>query len=170
MGSCSNRPLLYFFGKSIFKYIILFSNNSRNILNKLLFLGFNVKVKDTTKNRSSWLSRDPEVVKSFSNDPHCGFTYTPKFYYNFINFLSHLYKIDTFKFIRKDISILITSGEADPVGLYGFGVKKLYDFYKKLNFNNVTLKIYKDARHELLNEINKKEVFNDILSWLNKKE
>ena len=69
--------------------------------------------------------------------------------------------------VNNNLPILIISGSNDPVGDQGKGVKKLYNFYRK-NHLNVTLKLYDKARHEILNEINKEEVYNDILNFLNK--
>ena len=34
---------------------------------------------------------------------------------------------------------------------------------------DVRLKLYKDGRHEMLNELNKDEVYADVLAWLNSK-
>jgi alpha-beta hydrolase superfamily lysophospholipase len=62
--------------------------------------------------------------------------------------------------------MLLMSGRMDPVGDYGKGVKKSADFFKKSGFN-VSVKLYEDGRHEMLNEINRDAVFDDILIWLN---
>ncbi|MGL5582900.1 MAG: alpha/beta fold hydrolase, partial [Cetobacterium sp.] len=56
----------------------------------------------------------------------------------------------------------------DPIGLYGLGVKSLYNFYLNLGFSKLSLKLYKDCRHEILNELNKNQVYDDILLWMKK--
>ena len=168
MGSCFERKGITFLGKIIFKSISLLTKNPKKIFNDIIFLGANSKIKDSEKNSSSWLSRDKKTVDTFLKDPCCGFSYTPKFYYNFLNFLSTLYEKNSFNFVNKKTPILIISGESDPIGLYGRGVKSLFNFYKSLGFKNLSLKLYKDSRHEILNEINKDEVYNDILNWINK--
>lgn len=61
--------------------------------------------------------------------------------------------------------MLIASGDADPVGNYGKGVEKVYKRLKAQNCD-VSLKIYEGARHEILNEINRRDVYKDILKWL----
>ena len=53
----------------------------------------------------------------------------------------------------------------DPVGLHKKGVLELVNFYRKEGFKNLNFRLYKDARHELHNEINREEVFGDIRSW-----
>lgn len=59
------------------------------------------------------------------------------------------------------------AGAMDPVGNNGKGIIKLYNMYKSLNIKDVKYKLYKDGRHEMLNEINKEEVMTDIVTWLN---
>ena len=59
------------------------------------------------------------------------------------------------------------SGDSDPVGGNGRDVIKLYNLYRKAGIKDISMKLYKDARHELLNEINKDEVSRDIIMWLN---
>ena len=62
--------------------------------------------------------------------------------------------------------IYITSGEEDPVGGYGKLVKRLFNLYKEIGVNDVQMKLYPGLRHEILNEVNKNEVYEDLLSWL----
>lgn len=169
MGSCYERKFMTFIGKVLFKSISLLTDNPRKIFNNIIFFGTNSRVKDKNKNSSSWLSRDPKTVQEFLDSPYCGFSYTPKFYYNFLDFLSKLYNKDSFNFINRETPILIISGEDDPIGLYGIGVKSLYHFYLSLGFKKISLKLYKNCRHEILSELNKEQVYEDILHWLEKK-
>ena len=62
--------------------------------------------------------------------------------------------------------IYIFAGDKDPVGKFGKGILKLHKNYKKVGIENVKYKLYKDGRHEMLNEINKDEVMNDVLKWI----
>ncbi|MGL6154416.1 serine aminopeptidase domain-containing protein [Cetobacterium sp.] len=166
MGSCYQDRFLVKSGKVLFKTISLFSKNPRKIFNNIFFLGANSKIKDTNKNNFSWLSTDSKVVQNFIEDPLCGFPYTPIFYYNFLDFLSNLHRKNNFDFVKKNIPIFLISGLEDPIGLYGKGVKELYNFYRNLGFTKLSLKLYKNFRHEILNEINKEKVYEDILQWI----
>lgn len=65
--------------------------------------------------------------------------------------------------------IYFMSGSEDPVGDYGKGVKKAYECFRKAGVKDVSMKLYDGGRHEMLNEINRDEVYRDILSWLNKR-
>lgn len=62
--------------------------------------------------------------------------------------------------------MFIFSGSMDPVGENGIGVKKVYELYKKIGIKEIEWKLYEGKRHEMLNETNKLEVYNDILNWI----
>ena len=81
---------------------------------------------------------------------------------------SHLaLKVENMESIPKELPIYIIAGDKDPVGRQGKGILDLYDRYKKLNIKDVNYKLYENGRHEILNEINKDEVIDDILIWMN---
>ncbi len=60
------------------------------------------------------------------------------------------------------------SGDRDPVGSNGAGVKKVYGYFQKHGTKDLSLKFYAGGRHEMLNETNKQEVYEDVLAWLEK--
>ena len=64
------------------------------------------------------------------------------------------------------LPIFLVSGQNDPVGDLGEGVKKVYYMYEEAGLRDVTYKLYENDRHELINEPDKEIVFNDILSWM----
>mgnify|MGYP003301043017 CR=1 FL=1 len=69
--------------------------------------------------------------------------------------------------IDNDLPIYIMSGDNDPVGNFGKGTTLLYNKLKSVGIKDLTLKLYKDGRHEMLNEINKEEVYKNVLEWIN---
>lgn len=79
-------------------------------------------------------------------------------------------KIRNLDKIPKDLPVFILSGDKDPVGGAGKGVNKLYQAYRKAGLKDVTIKLYPGGRHEMLNEINRNEVMQDVLNWLNEKD
>lgn len=113
-----------------------------------------------------WLSRDVEVVDRYLADSSCNFMFTLAAYGDFLGILELSAKKLDERHIAKELPIFIISGEEDPVGEWGKGVKRLYDTYQKTGFSDVELKLYEGARHEVLNEINKEEVFLDIANWI----
>ena len=70
--------------------------------------------------------------------------------------------------MRKDLPVLIISGSDDPVGGYGKGVTRVYKKLKSAGLDDVTLKLYKDCRHEIHNDTCRDEVTKDILEFINR--
>jgi alpha-beta hydrolase superfamily lysophospholipase len=79
-----------------------------------------------------------------------------------------LFGRNSLKFLG-DKSFRWLSRNEESVKEYGFGVKKLYKFYEKIGYRDITLKLYTKGRHEMLNEINSQEVYNDLLKWLDRR-
>jgi alpha-beta hydrolase superfamily lysophospholipase len=68
--------------------------------------------------------------------------------------------------VPKDLPVLLVSGEEDPVGDYGSGVKNVAERLKAAGHTKVTVKLYPECRHEVLNETNRQEVMEDLLAWI----
>lgn len=113
-----------------------------------------------------WLSRDNEQVDKYIADELCGFLFTAYGYRDMFSLLQSVSDKNWFENYSKQLPVLIVSGDKDPVGNYGKGVKQVYDGLKAAGKDNVTMHLYKDARHEILNE---KAAFDavckDIISW-----
>lgn len=154
------------FGKFISKLACIFKGERKDgkFLEKLSFGAFN---KPFTPNRTpfDWLSRDEKEVDKYIEDDNCGFICSNRFYYDFFSGLLTTSKKENMAKINMNTPILIMSGEKDPVGGFGEGVRALYNVLSNIAFN-VQLKLYPEARHEILNELNKDEVYHDILNWL----
>lgn len=114
-----------------------------------------------------WLTRDKDVIERYVKDSKCNFTFTLNGYYTLFSLIDKITRDDYGKNINRNLPILIFSGDKDPVGDFSKGVIKAYNKYKDLQMKDVSLKLYKDGRHEMLNELNKLEVYDDILSWMN---
>ncbi|WP_131006357.1 alpha/beta hydrolase [Clostridioides difficile] len=138
-----------------------------NKINDLIFGGEIIRRNEKTK--FDWLSRDKEQVEKYINDPFCGVVCSCGFFYDLVQGLKEIEDKENLKKVPLDIPIYIISGDKDPIGKNGKGVLRLRDRYIKLGVKDVTCKLYKDGRHELLNEINREEVFEDIICWLNNK-
>jgi alpha-beta hydrolase superfamily lysophospholipase len=129
-----------------------------------IFAGFNKPFSD--KPGFDWLSRDPAEVAKYVNDPVCGKPFGNELTRDFFRGLSRMRAPDVEARIPTDITIHIISGDQDPVGENTKGVMALIERYRALGLTKVTYKFYPQARHELLNETNRDEVQNDLLSWL----
>ena len=114
-----------------------------------------------------WLSRDAEQVKKYVDDPLCGFVFTACGYHDLFTGLKRLTRPEGVQ--EKALPMLFLSGARDPVGKDGLGVKKVMEKYEQAGVKDITLSLYPDARHELLNETNRQEVFSDLAVWLERK-
>jgi alpha-beta hydrolase superfamily lysophospholipase len=128
---------------------------------------FNLKFKNR-KTDQDWLNRDKKEVQKYIDDPLCGGIFPSQFYYYFYDGLIKLKDLSRLNNIDKNLEIYIFSGDMDPVGQFGKGVKRLYQAYKNAGIKDVSIKLYKDGRHEMLNELNKQEVYRDVLEFLEK--
>ncbi len=145
--------------------LFLKESSQAKLIDKLSFGAYNSKVKDKTSD-FDWLSRDKKEVDKYIEDERCGFVSPINFYKHMFDGLSQLYKKEKLDKINKDLAILVLSGDEDPVGKYGKGVKRLHRQYVDLGIENSKIKLYKEGRHELLNEKNKEEVYEYLYNWL----
>jgi len=134
-------------------------------MDTLLFGNYNDEIANNLT-QFDWLSRDKEMVKKYIADPYCGYICTTSFYSDLITGLSRVMRQSGLELIPADFPMLLTSGDSDPVGGYGKGIQKLAINYKKNDLNNITVKLYSEGRDEILNEMNRMVVFEDILSWI----
>ena len=145
---------------------LLFNETAKaKLIDKLSFGAYNSKVQNR-KTNCDWLSRDEKEVNKYLEDEKCGFISPINFYNHMFNGLSKLYKLEKLNKIDKNLSILVISGDEDPVGKYGKGVRRLHQQYVDLGIKNSAIKLYEGGRHELLNETNKHEVYDFIYNWL----
>jgi alpha-beta hydrolase superfamily lysophospholipase len=113
-----------------------------------------------------WLSRDEKVVDAYAADPFCGKLCSVGFYRDMARALKRIHKTEEMSKIRKELSVYIFSGSADPVGDMGESPAALAVAYRHLGIKDLETVIYPDARHETLNETNRDEVHESLLSWL----
>ena len=136
-------------------------------LNALAFSSYNKGFEGRTP--SDWLSRDPGIVDRYVEDPLCGFVPTAALFRDMMGGIRFISRQANVERMRKDLPVLFISGEKDPVGEYGKGVKRAFAAFRRAGMKDVTLKLYPDCRHELLNELNKDEVMADVLAWIEEK-
>jgi len=135
------------------------------MLNFLSFGNFNSHFKPN-RTEFDWLSSDNSQVDKYIADPLCGFICTTSFYRELFSGVLEVNKLEEFKKTPKNLPIHIFSGDRDPVGDMGKGVKEVYENYKKCDVRDVTLRLYENGRHEMFHEVNRDEVFQDLISWL----
>ena len=162
-----NATLSYKFGKALITLTGHNRDKKSKLMNSVIFGTYERTVKNH-KTEFDWLSANEENVKKYIADPLCGYMSSNGFYYEFLKGCNRLYKKRFLKKIRKDMHILVIAGSDDPVGAKGKGPTKLAKMYQKLGIEDVTLKLYEGMRHEILNEVDNKIVYNDILTFLDR--
>lgn len=133
------------------------------LIEKLSFGAYAKKFEDR-----EWLSCDADNNAAYKKDPFCGFTCSNRFYRDFFRGLKKLYTKKYREGLPKELPLLLVSGEQDPVGEMGKGVKRLYRFYtEKAGMKRVQMVLFKDSRHEFLNEKKERETkWGAVLAFL----
>ena len=139
------------------------------LLDAMSFGSFNKPFTKEGNTGFEWLSRDKEQVNLYHEDPYCGFICTSSYFRDLFTGLRAINRIKAFMTTPKELPLLIISGEDDPVGDRGRGVKKVFSSYKKSGVKDVTLNLIPHGRHESLNEINKEEIYTYLNDWMEKK-
>ncbi|MCI9017153.1 MAG: alpha/beta hydrolase [Clostridia bacterium] len=155
-------------GRILTKIIILVKGEKykSRLLEYLITGSFNKKFKPN-ETKADWTTRDKELVEKYENDPKCGKNFTASAYLDLLKGSYYLTKKKNIQ-TTPNIPILIFSGDKDPVGEQSKGVIRVYKMLQKVGKDKVTIRLFKDGRHEMLNEINKEEVYYFILNWLDK--
>ncbi len=134
-------------------------------LNALAFGSYN-KGFDVHRTDYDWLSRDNEIVDRYIADPLCGFIPSAGLFTDMMGGLQFIGKAENIARMKKTLPVFLIAGEKDPVGENGKGVRRVYEMFRKAGMQDVSIKLYPECRHEILNELNKEEVMKDILDWL----
>ena len=141
--------------------------NPSAFLQKMMFGSYNSKVEHP-RTASDWLSRDSRIVDAYEADPLCGFVPSAGLVRDMMTGLQYIQDPKNLNAMKKDLPVYFIAGGDDPVGGYGAGVKRAAEEFKKHGMTQVDLKIYPLCRHEIHNEINKQEVYEDVASWIEK--
>lgn len=134
------------------------------LLDTIAFGAYNRKTEKRTE--CDWVSRDTKEVDKFIADDLCGYKYTVSGMKALFLTLKAVSTRRWYNSVPLSMPILLLSGSMDPIGDYSKGVNEVYKTLKKTGHKHVTLKFYEGARHEILNETNRKEVYEDIINWL----
>lgn len=137
------------------------------LLQRMMFGGYNRKIEHQ-RTEFDWLSRDSKWVDTYIADPLCGFTVSAGLVKDMLTGLLYIQEPAHMAKMRKDLPVLLIAGTEDPVGNYGEGVKQTAQAFRSAGMENVSMRLYPLCRHDILRELNKEEVYNNILDWLTK--
>ena len=141
--------------------------NPSALLKSLAFGSYNKRVEHL-RTENDWLTRDDRTVDAYNADPLCGFTASAGLMRDMLSGISYIQTKDALAGMNKQTPCFFIAGGDDPVGEYGKGVRKAVDAFKKAGMESVSVRIYPLCRHEILNEINREEVYEDVLQWMEK--
>lgn len=138
------------------------------MLNDIAFGSYNDKIENP-RTSYDWLSKDESKVDKYIADPNCGFICTASVYRDMMGGIKYITNSKNISKMAKNKPVYFMSGDADPVGEYGKGVERAYKAFCNAGLHDVMIRLYPGGRHEMLNEINRADVYTDILNWINSK-
>lgn len=137
------------------------------LVESLSFGGPYKKYDMTGKNpENSWLTKDADIVRYYYGEPRCSFKFTLNGYRGLMEAVLYDNQMENVQKVPKKLPLFLVSGQDDPVGDNGVGVKKVYDMYKEAGLYDITYRLYENDRHEILNETDREKVYADLLSWM----
>ena len=131
-----------------------------------LAIGNYNKSVENPKSDNSWICANNEIVEKYDNDELCGFIFTLNGFENLFKLMKSIYVKKGWELKNKEMPILFIAGNNDPVIINENKWKESQEFLKEVGYTNIKGKLYKNLRHEILNEKNKLETYNDIINFI----
>ena len=154
------------FGKRLCRIMAAFRgwHYRSKLVDDLAIGGYNKKFKPA-RTQADWITSDYERLEKYATDPLCTFRFTVNAYYNMFLGMINMQRKESVYMIPKGLPVLFVSGAEDPVGGFGKGVRKIYEKYRAAGIQDVALRLYTGDRHEILNETDRQQVYEDLLGW-----
>lgn len=134
-------------------------------LQTMLFGAYNMNVEHP-RTDYDWVNRKSREVDEYLSDPLCRDPVTAGLMRDLLIGISYIQTPENMARIQKDIPIMVIAGGDDPVGAYGHGTRKTVQELKERGMQNVFMRIYPLCRHEILHEMNKFEIYENIFDWI----
>lgn len=184
MGSILARTYAYKYGDYIDKMLLLSSVKSPAFINKIFkfFLkvliskeGFDAKNENINEKSFDFMSKnikedmltsDSEERAKFLQDELCIFKYSNGFFKMLVSGVDKASRKENLEYIPKDLPVYLFSGKKDPLSNFEHGIKELYGLFRNVGIENLELIEYENSKHELIHDIEKETVFQDMLKAL----
>lgn len=138
------------------------------LLSSMAFKNYNRRIEHPSS-PFDWLTRDKQIVQMYQSDEKCNFLFTAAGFRDLFTLVERCNNPRCFKKTPHELPLLLISGDRDPVGGYGDGVRRVARLYQAAGQKDLEVIFYKDGRHEILNETNRLDVFGDVSRWLEKR-
>lgn len=170
VGTGNQPSWLVGFGKNLVSFLSIFYGERyrSKLVEKMMFGSYNKRFAPV-KTQYDWLSRNEENVEKYKNDKACTFLFTLNGYKTLFSTILFIEKKMNILKLPAKLPVLLLAGEDDPVGDYGKAVRQVYMIYKQRGIKDLSIKLYPKDRHEVLNEIDRKEVFAYLYQWIDKR-
>lgn len=169
-------------GLAIVKFlkVVRGERHRSSLVNALSFGGYNRKsaklarqnsntdAAGTYTHENSWVVSDPAVVEAYDADPRDGFRFTLNGFEVLFTLVSQAYHKTGWKLSNPNVPIFFISGADDPCLISHKDFYKAVDFMRQRGYHHVSSKLYPKMRHEILNEVGKAEVWQDIITWIDR--
>ena len=167
LGTGQERAALVALGRALSGALCrLRGPRSRSRLVTALSLGaYNAHFRPN-RTGADWISRDTAAVDAYVADPLCRFTPTVGMFRDMLGGIRRIGDPRALARMDPDTPVALFSGGDDPVGGMGRGVETVAGLFRRAGCRDLTVKLYPGARHELLNELNREQVLDDLLTWL----
>jgi len=167
MGTANQPKTVVRLGKFIAGVIAQFKglNYRSQLIHSMAAGGYN-KSFEPSKTPYDWLSKDEKIVREYHGDKRCTFVFTVSAYRDMFDGLIEIADKKSIMRIPKSLPIYLAAGAKDPVGNFGKGVEQVFNMYKGAGIKDLSIKLYANDRHEILNETDKAIVFEDLLTWI----
>lgn len=137
-------------------------------VNNLVFAGNNKRF-EPARTPYDWLSRDEAVVDAYAAEPRNTFMFTVSGFATLAALISAAIDEDSFGSVSRSLPLLVVAGAQDPVGEFGTGPTEVARRYTAAGVRDVTLKLYPEDRHEILNELDREQVMSDLVAWIDER-
>ena len=168
MGTGCQPLALVQAGRLLTVLISLFKgwNYRSTLVSNIAFAGYNKRFQPQRTSKD-WLTKDTVIVDKYIADECCSFIFTLNAFYNMFTGISRLYNKNLLNKMPKNLPVFFVAGQDDPVGDYGKGIYKVSKMFQDMGMKNTQIKLYANDRHEILNETDREQVYNDIYEWIN---
>lgn len=143
------------------------SKKEAKLIDTIIFGSYNQRILQPETN-VDWLSKNQESNQKYIKDKLCGFIFTMNGFRTLGTFVWRAQDKKRISKIPKQLPILMVAGKEDPVGNYGEGVTNAYNTLKSAGITDIKMKLYENDRHELVNETDREDIYEDIYGWIHK--